>query len=85
MDSEFHRIKRLPPHAFTEKGSLAFSKLLLEEAQVAVAPGVGLNEHEEGFVRLGLVENKARIRQAARNIKGFMRSSGAESNRQLAS
>ncbi len=73
------------PEAFADRGSLAFSKLLLEEAQVAVAPGVGFGEYGEGFVRLGLVENKARIRQAVRNIKAFLRDNGAASNRQLAS
>ena len=51
-----------------------FSKLLIEEAGVAVAPGVGFGEHGEGFVRIGLVENEHRIRQAARNVKKFLQS-----------
>jgi alanine-synthesizing transaminase len=53
-------------------GSLAFSKLLLEEANVAVSPGVGFGEYGEGFVRIALVENRQRLRQATRNIKQFM-------------
>ncbi|MDX1711860.1 MAG: aminotransferase class I/II-fold pyridoxal phosphate-dependent enzyme, partial [Rhodovibrionaceae bacterium] len=61
------------PRALGTLGSLEFSKLLLEEAQVAVAPGVGFGEYGEGFVRLGLVENEHRTRQAVRNIKAFLR------------
>ncbi|WP_183417131.1 MULTISPECIES: LL-diaminopimelate aminotransferase [Limibacillus] len=57
------------PEAFTHLGSLEFSKHLLTEAKVAVAPGVGFGEYGEGFVRLGLVENEQRIRQAVRNMK----------------
>ncbi|MDB5458996.1 MAG: aminotransferase, class [Caulobacteraceae bacterium] len=61
----------LPPQ-FKEAGSMLFSKLLIEEAGVAVAPGVGFGEHGEGFVRVGLVENEHRIRQAARNVRKFL-------------
>ena len=57
------------PEAFREAGSMLFSKLLIEEAGVAVAPGVGFGEYGEGYVRIGLVENEHRIRQAARNVK----------------
>jgi alanine-synthesizing transaminase len=57
------------PEAFAGAGSVAFAKRLMEEADVAVAPGLGFGEHGEGFVRIGLVENEQRIRQAARNIK----------------
>ncbi|MHB8286888.1 MAG: aminotransferase class I/II-fold pyridoxal phosphate-dependent enzyme, partial [Caulobacteraceae bacterium] len=60
------------PEAYKEIGSLLFSKLLMEEAGVAVAPGVGFGEYGEGFVRIGLVENEHRIRQAARNVKKFI-------------
>ncbi|PLX35631.1 MAG: aminotransferase [Hyphomicrobiales bacterium] len=60
------------PEPFREIGSLGFSKLLLEKAGVAVSPGLGFGEYGEGFVRLALVENEQRIRQAARNIKKFM-------------
>ena len=51
---------------------MLFSKLLIEEAGVAVAPGVAFGENGEGFVRIGLVENENRIRQAARNVRRFL-------------
>ncbi|MDH3660638.1 MAG: LL-diaminopimelate aminotransferase [Alphaproteobacteria bacterium] len=60
------------PDRFHNLGSLEFSKLLLTEAEVAVAPGIGFGEYGEGYVRLGLVENRHRIRQAVRNIKAFL-------------
>ena len=60
------------PEAYREIGSVAFSKLLIEEADVAVSPGLGFGEYGEGFVRIALVENEHRIRQAARNIKKFL-------------
>jgi len=60
------------PEPFREAGSMLFSKLLIEEAGVAVAPGVGFGEYGEGYVRIGLVENEHRIRQAARNVKKFL-------------
>ena len=60
------------PEAFREVGSMAFTKMLLQHAKVAVAPGVGFGEYGEGYVRIGLVENEHRIRQAVRNIKKFM-------------
>ncbi len=60
------------PPAFAHLGSLEFSKLLLREAKVAVAPGVGFGEYGDGHVRIALVENTHRIRQACRNIKQFL-------------
>ncbi|MEM1132175.1 MAG: LL-diaminopimelate aminotransferase [Pseudomonadota bacterium] len=60
------------PEAFKEMGAMEFSKKLLAEAQVAVAPGVGFGEEGEGYVRLAMVENEQRLRQAARNVKKFM-------------
>jgi alanine-synthesizing transaminase len=60
------------PEQYKAAGALLFSKLLVEEAGVAVAPGVGFGEYGEGFVRVGLVENEHRIRQAARNVKKFL-------------
>ena len=60
------------PEAFMEMGSMAFAKLLMEHAKVAVAPGIGFGEYGEGYVRIGLVENEQRIRQAVRNIKRFL-------------
>ena len=59
------------PERFRHMGSLEFSKLLIERADVAVAPGIGFGEHGDDHVRLALVENEQRIRQAARGIKRF--------------
>jgi alanine-synthesizing transaminase len=60
------------PEPFRTLGSLEFSTLLVEKAEVAVSPGMGFGEHGEGFVRIALVENEQRIRQAARNIRRFL-------------
>jgi len=60
------------PAMFAHLGSLEFSKLVLEKASVAVSPGVGFGEYGEGYVRIALVENEQRIRQAARNIRKFL-------------
>ena len=60
------------PERFAHLGSMAFSKLMIEKADVAVAPGIGFGEHGEGYVRLALVENEQRIRQAARGLKRLM-------------
>jgi alanine-synthesizing transaminase len=57
------------PEPYREMGSVEFSKLLLSDAQVAVSPGLGFGEYGDGFVRIALVENEQRIRQAARNVK----------------
>jgi alanine-synthesizing transaminase len=59
------------PERFRSMSSLEFSKLLIEKADLAVAPGEGFGEHGEGFLRLALVENEQRIRQAARNLRRF--------------
>jgi alanine-synthesizing transaminase len=60
------------PAEFAHLGSIEFSKLLLSEADVAVAPGIGFGEHGDNHVRIGLVENQQRTRQAIRNIKAFL-------------
>ncbi len=60
------------PERFKAVGSLEFSKLLVEKAGVAVSPGIGFGEHGEGYVRIALVENEQRIRQAARCIRKFL-------------
>ncbi|MBN9569150.1 MAG: LL-diaminopimelate aminotransferase [Alphaproteobacteria bacterium] len=60
------------PEQFREAGSLEFSKQLLAHAKVAVSPGLGFGEYGEGYVRIALVENEHRIRQAARNVKRFL-------------
>ena len=65
------------PEPFRDMGVMNFAKLLLQEADVAVAPGVGFGEDGEGYVRLGLVENTHRIRQAVRNIRAFLSRHGA--------
>jgi alanine-synthesizing transaminase len=59
------------PEKFRPLGSLEFSKLLVEKADVAVAPGIGFGEQGDDYVRIALVENEQRIRQAARNIRRF--------------
>src|SRR6266581_2785807 len=60
------------PEPFHTVGSVEFSTHLVEKAEVAVSPGVGFGEHGEGYVRIALVENEQRIRQAARNIRRFL-------------
>ena len=60
------------PEPFQTLGSVEFSTLLVEKAEVAVSPGTGFGERGEGFVRIALVENEQRIRQAARNIRRFL-------------
>lgn len=65
------------PKPFNSLSSIDFSTLLVEKAEVAVSPGTGFGERGEGFVRIALVENEQRIRQAARNLRRFLES-GAE-------
>jgi len=65
----------LPP-ALMHLGSLEFSKQLLTHAKVAVAPGVGYGENGEGYVRIAMVENEQRLRQAARNVRRYPQSMG---------
>ena len=61
------------PEKFKQMNSLEFSKLLLEKADIAVSPGLGFGEFGEGFVRLSMVENEQRVRQAARNLRKLMK------------
>ena len=74
------------PEAYGDMGSLDFSKKLLADAKLAAAPGVGFGQYGDTHVRLALIENEARIRQAIRGIKdmfrkdGILKSSGATSN-----
>ncbi len=65
------------PEPFHTLGSVEFSTLMVEKAEVAVSPGTGFGERGEGYVRIALVENEQRIRQAARNVRRFLES-GAE-------
>ncbi|WP_029056881.1 LL-diaminopimelate aminotransferase [Stappia stellulata] len=60
------------PEKFRHLGSVEFSKLLIEHADVAVAPGLGFGEYGDGHVRIALVENEQRIRQAARGLRRFL-------------
>jgi alanine-synthesizing transaminase len=60
------------PDPFKTLGSIEFATLLVEKAEVAVSPGIGFGEFGEGHVRIALVENEQRIRQAARNIRRFL-------------
>jgi alanine-synthesizing transaminase len=71
------------PPSYKDIGSLAFSKLLLEHAEVAVAPGVGFGEHGDSHVRIALVENRQRLRQAIRNIKQFMHADAEKFKRDM--
>jgi alanine-synthesizing transaminase len=61
------------PDEFKHLGSLEFTKLLMREAHIAVSPGIGFGPHGEGFVRIAFIENEKRIRQAAANVKDFLR------------
>lgn len=61
------------PEAYRQMGSLEFSKLLLREAGVAVSPGIGFGEYGDDYIRIGLIENEQRTRQALRNIKRMLR------------
>lgn len=61
------------PACVGDMKSLEFSKRLLQEAKIAVSPGVGFGDYGEGYVRIALIENEKRIRQAARNLKAFLK------------
>lgn len=71
------------PEPYKDMGSLAFSKLLLKHANVAVAPGVGFGEYGDGHVRIALVENRQRLRQAIRSIKQFMNADAEKFKREM--
>ncbi len=68
------------PEAYKSLGSLEFSKKLLQEAKVAVSPGIGFGEHGDDHVRFGLIENEHRTRQAVRGIRDMFRQDGVISN-----
>jgi len=72
----------IPPQ-FSHMGSIEFSKFLLQEAKVAVSPGIGFGEHGEGFVRIALCENTHRTRQAIRSIKALMGGSDVSAKKSL--
>src|SRR5436190_4284688 len=62
------------PAAFRDVGSMQFATLMVEKSGVVVSPGVAFGEHGEGYVRIAMVENEQRIRQAARNLRRFLES-----------
>ncbi len=66
------------PEPFRHLGSVEFAKLLIEKADLAVSPGLGFGEYGEGYVRIALVENEHRIRQAARNVKKYFSQAGVD-------
>jgi alanine-synthesizing transaminase len=66
------------PPPFAHLGSVAFAKLLLARAKVAVAPGIGFGEHGDGHVRIAFVENTHRLRQAVRSIRSFLQGTNAQ-------
>ena len=72
----------IPPR-YAALGSVGFSKLLMARAKVAVAPGIGFGEHGEGYVRIALVENTQRLRQAVRNIRAFLQAGSNEAEPEL--
>jgi len=63
------------PEGLQTLDTVEFATLLIEKAEIAVSPGIGFGEHGEGFVRIALVENEQRIRQAARNLRRFLETS----------
>ncbi len=64
------------PEAYKEMGSLDFAKKLLQDARVAISPGIGFGEYGDGYVRFGLIENEHRTRQAVRGIRDMFRKDG---------
>ena len=76
LDGSMFAWAPIPPR-FAHLGSLEFSKQVLARARVAVAPGIGFGEHGDGHVRIALVENTHRLRQALRNIRAFLQTDNA--------
>jgi alanine-synthesizing transaminase len=64
------------PEYYAKMGSLEFTKRLLQEAKIAVSPGVGFGEYGDGYVRIALIENEHRLRQALRGIREMFRKDG---------
>ena len=69
------------PEAYQEMGSLEFSRMLIDEAQVAVSPGMGFGPGGEGYVRFALIENEQRIAQACRSLRRGLPAAGAQRSR----
>src|SRR5699024_9930302 len=64
------------PEPYRQMGSLEFCKKLLKDAHVAVSPGIGFGEYGDDHIRIGLIENEQRTRQALRNIKRMFKNDG---------
>ena len=64
------------PEQYQHMGSLEFTKYLLQEAKVAVAPGIGFGDLGDDYVRFGLIENEHRTRQALKNLKQLFKKDG---------
>jgi len=64
------------PDAYKEMGSIEFAKKLLKDAKIAVAPGIGFGDYGDDHVRIALIENESRSRQAIRGIKEMFRKDG---------
>ncbi|MGH8708615.1 MAG: alanine transaminase [Burkholderiales bacterium] len=64
------------PEYYAAMGSIEFTKRLLEQAKIAVAPGIGFGDHGDDHVRIALIENESRLRQALRGVKEMLRKDG---------
>ena len=64
------------PESYAKMGSIGFTRRLLEEAKIAVAPGVGFGDHGDDHVRIALIENEHRLRQAVRGVRDMFRKDG---------
>jgi alanine-synthesizing transaminase len=64
------------PEAYAGMGSMGFTKKLLDDAKIAVAPGIGFGDYGDGHVRIALIENEHRLRQAVRGIRDMFRKDG---------
>jgi alanine-synthesizing transaminase len=64
------------PDLYAKEGSIAFAKRLIEQAKIAVAPGVGFGDYGDDHVRIALIENEHRLRQAVRGVRDMFRKDG---------
>ena len=64
------------PETYEKMGSLEFTKRLMEEAKIAVSPGIGFGDYGDGHVRIALIENEHRLRQAVRGVREMFRKDG---------
>jgi alanine-synthesizing transaminase len=66
------------PEQYAKLGSLEFAKRLLQEAKIAVSPGIGFGDYGDDHVRIALIENEHRLRQAARGVRDMFRKDGVQ-------